>query len=137
MADKQHKGRSMLVVYVSHPIRSDPLANEQKIHAICSMLYAQGIVPVAPYLLAMRALPHGSSFGDQRSIVRTTCEEYLARGFVDEMWLYGNEESKGMLDDIELAFRYRLTNVVPQTPTTERVLQHFVNRQAAGLASVR
>lgn len=100
----------MKVVYVAHPIKGDVDLNIDLINAIIAKINktTHDVVPLAPYL--------GNGLNDripderQRGIKNNI--ELLMRGFIDEMWLYGNKLSEGMQEEVKLAMDQGIRVVV-------------------------
>lgn len=87
------------VVYVAHPLASDPPANKERAFAICRKLSETmpGVVPVSP-LVSFSFLREP----DDRELAMAFCQALLCR--CDEFWLTGRWwESKGCLEERTLA----------------------------------
>ncbi len=114
------------VIFISHPIRSDPDNNIRKILTIYEEILRQGNIPVAPHILAYFAFH--SSLSADRAMVTKIVEEHLARGFVTRMQLYGDEISEGMFADMALADKYSVP-FYSMTPATHRAFVEYEKRR--------
>lgn len=76
------------VVYIAHPISSDPEANLLKIARIFKDVAIKGeYIPFAPYLAAFAALD--DELENEREVGMTLNKELFERGVIDELWVYG------------------------------------------------
>lgn len=93
----------MKVVYIAHPISGDIKDNLESIRKIVREinLSRNDIVPFAPYWLDCHALDDSVISERERGIKNDI--ELFNRGFIDEVWLFGNKISNGMQAEIELA----------------------------------
>lgn len=126
MNTKQAESRvnTAIVAYIAHPIAGDVLQNLENIKNIVREinLTQPDVVPFAPYWLDCHALNDDILEERKRGIKNGI--ELLKRGFVDEMWLYGNCISNGMSHEIIIATLNGI-KVVPKTPETERIYNHY------------
>ena len=90
-------------VFIGHPISGDVTRNIQSVLAICRLVHTPNIIPVAPYLVSLQYLDD-TVVEDCRLGIEANCECFH-RGYVDELWLYGNQISPGMHEEIRLARR--------------------------------
>lgn len=93
----------MIVAYIAHPISGDIQGNLDKIRGIVRSvnLLEPDVVPFAHYWLDCHALddnnPEERARGIKNDIV------LMRRGFIDEVRLYGDKISSGMLAEVKLA----------------------------------
>lgn len=107
------------MVFVAHPMSGDIEGNTQKVIEICLRIHSSRVIPVFPSLVWRRYL--GNSKRDKR-LERSVNKEYFRRGFIDELWLYGDRITDGMKREIELAFRLGIL-VIPRTRETGLALK--------------
>lgn len=100
------------IVYIAHPIASDPVMNIAKVKAIFLELSLQkGIIPFAPYLTALEVLDDTNP--KHRAIGFKQNEAFFKRGIIDEVWFYGT--SPGVLLECGWADYYGIP-VIDKTP---------------------
>ena len=109
----------MKIVFISHPIAGDVKNNIAKIISLCASIHTVEIFPVAPYLLTLEYLR--DEVGEERALGLQSGLEYLRRGHVDELWLFGDKITAGMRQEI-MAARETGILIVPKTEGTERGL---------------
>lgn len=117
----------MKIAYIAHPISGDIEGNLERIAAICRNINLEEpeVVPFAPYYLDCIALDDNNPEERARGIKNDT--ELLKRGFVDEVRLYGNKISNGMLAEIKLAEELGIP-VFPKTiPTIHQYTEYLTN----------
>lgn len=107
-------------IYVAHPISGDLEGNQKKVLAICEEIHRQGVIPVAPYLVSLQYF--NDDIQEDRELGIEASLEHFRRGFVDELWLYGDRISKGMWGEIRTAREHNVP-VFAKTPETERDLE--------------
>lgn len=107
----------MKIVYIAHPISGDIAGNLEKIRQIVRgiNITMDDVVPFAPYWLDCHALDDDSPEERARGIRND--HELFNRKFIDEIWLYGDKISRGMLEEIKLAHQLNIL-VVPKTEAT-------------------
>lgn len=93
----------MKIVYIAHPIGGDVDANLEKIDDIIRTLLRMGkVVPFAPYLTFFRYLDDSNS--EERGIgIKMNAQFFESKSF-DELWVYGDTVSKGVMMEMDLAF---------------------------------
>ncbi len=108
----------MIVAYIAHPISGDIVRNLMKIQEIVRNinLTEPDIVPFVPYYADCVALDDNNPFERERGIKNDI--ELFKRGFIDELRLYGDKVSSGMLKEIELAKSLNIP-VISMTPETK------------------
>lgn len=123
--ENQEIPQKMKVVYIAHPIGGDVLNNLQKITEIVHDLNKRytDIVPFVPYYVDCLA-EHTHPGMRDRCIAND--HELLSRGFVDEMWLFGDCISAGMLAEVQLAHAKGI-KVFPQTYGTETMYNNYID----------
>jgi hypothetical protein len=107
----------MIVAYIAHPIGGDVAANIEKVKRIIHdiMITRPHVVPFAHYMVDLMVLDDNNPQERQRGIDND--HELMRRGFIDELWLYGDHISRGMADEIDLAIQHNIP-VLPQTRET-------------------
>lgn len=93
----------MKVTYIAHPIGMNVEGNLQKIIDIIREINIRepGTIPFAPYYADCIALDDSIREERERGISNSTY--LLTAGFIDELRLYGNRISPGMMDEIRIA----------------------------------
>lgn len=114
----------MKVAYIAHPIGGDVENNLKKVAAIAREinLTEPEVVPFAPYFLDCHALDDSNIEERQRGIKND--DHFLKSGVVDEIRLYGDRISQGMMNEIFTARVYGI-KVVASTPETEKQLKEL------------
>lgn len=109
----------MKIAYIAHPISGDIEGNLEKIRQIGREinLNEPDVVPFAPYWFDCHCLDDNDPAERERGIKN---DHHLLR-IVDEVRLYGDRISKGMGEEIFLAFDLGIP-VIPMTPETEAQL---------------
>lgn len=107
----------MRVVYICHPIGGDVENNIKKVIAICREvnLTEPDVIPFVPYLSDLYALD--DSIQSERERGMKNGLSLLKKGFIDEIWLYGNRISNGMRAEINVCYEFGI-KVVPKTNET-------------------
>jgi hypothetical protein len=108
----------MKIVYIAHPISGDIKGNLEKIRQIVREinLNEPDVVPFAPYWIDCHALDDTIPAERERGIKND--HEFLTRGFIDEMWLFGDRISNGMSHEVAIALKQRIP-VISQTEATK------------------
>lgn len=87
------------IVYIAHPIGGDVEGNVKKVQQIFRTLSLENkVIPFAPYLVAVSCLNDGNI--NERMIGISQNLDMFDRGFIDEIWLYGDKVSHGMTQEI-------------------------------------
>jgi hypothetical protein len=86
------------VIYVCHPYRSDPKANQTQVAGICRHLVRSGHLPLAPHVY----LPAFLDEATERSVAMELCLRLV--GLAEEIRVYG-KPSEGMRLEIAEAYR--------------------------------
>jgi len=112
---------TMKIVYIAHPISGSTLKyidNLNKIKSICRAINLdhEDVVPFAPYWLDCHALDDDNPKERARGIKNDVA--LLERGFVDEVWLFGEVISKGMSNEIKIAFKKNIP-IIPMSEGTK------------------
>lgn len=107
----------MRIIYIAHPIGGDIKNNLEKIRQIVRKLNLEreDIVPFVPYWLDCHALDDNVPAERVRGIKND--KALFDRGFIDEVWLYGDRISEGMKNEILMAKELGI-NVVAKTEQT-------------------
>lgn len=108
----------MIIVYIAHPIGGDVSGNILLVEKECERIFTQQpeVTPIAPYLFALKFLNDDNPLDRSRGVKMN--KEYFTRGFVDEVWLFGNRISAGMWEEVQWARNLRIP-VVPMTDETQ------------------
>lgn len=112
----------MKIVYIAHPISGDIAGNLKKILAIVREinLTEPDVVPFAHYWVDCHALDDTIPEERERGIKND--KTLLKAGFINEVWLYGDRISSGMLDEIKTANEAG-TPVIAKTKETAILLE--------------
>ena len=110
-------------VFIAHPVRGDARGNARKVLDICREVHKKNIIPVAPYLVSIQYLDDNVKEDRELGIEATL--EAFHRGFIDELWLFGDRISEGMGEEVRLALKLGIP-VIPKTDGAKRDLAKFV-----------
>ena len=108
-------------VFIAHPISGDIRGNIKKVLKICAEVHTKDIIPIAPYLVSLQYLDDGVI--EDRELGMEANHECFRRGYVDEIWLFGDRISVGM-KEILLAKEMGIP-IIPKTERTRRELIAF------------
>lgn len=108
-------------VFIGHPVGGDIEGNIKKILTICADVHKKGTIPVAPYLVSLQYLD--DTVSEDRILGMEANFECFHRGYIDELWLYGDRISEGMKREIELAKSLG----IPVFPKTDGTIKDFKN----------
>lgn len=91
------------IVYIAHPISGDAFVNCKKVIKIVEAINRKkpNIQPFAPYIVDLLALDNKKE--EDKKIGMENNFELLQRGFIDELWVFGDKISKGMKQEIDIA----------------------------------
>jgi len=118
----------MKIVYIAHPVGSPSVfENLEKIKEIVHALNLarRDIVPFVPYMTDCMVLDdtdpkqRNRGMGNNRAILET--------GMVNEIWLYGDRISEGMLAEINICQRLKI-HIIAMTAKTRLALEE-INKQ--------
>ena len=98
---KELSKKQIKTVFIGHPIGGDIKGNVEKVLKICAEVHTKDIVPVAPYLISLQYL--NDEVIGVRELGMKANHECFRRGYVDELWLFGDRISAGMRQEILLA----------------------------------
>ncbi len=118
MKEKEEK-----IVFIAHPIKGDVLGNSSKVLEICKKIHSDKIIPFAPYLVLLSYLNDDDPMERELGIAASLKAFY--RGYIDELWLYGDCISAGMKKEILLALDLGIP-IIPKTPETKIGLAEIV-----------
>ncbi len=109
------------IAYIAHPIGGDVENNIKKVIDICREvnLAHPDIVPFVPYLSDLYALDDANPFERERGLRNGLF--MLKKGFIDEIWLYGDRISNGMRAEINICLEVGI-KVVCKTIETQKEL---------------
>lgn len=113
----------MKIIYIAHPIGGDVENNLRKIAIIArQMTFAEpDCVPFAPYFLDCVALRDADQAERTRGFIHG--REIFRRRVIDEVRLYGDRISVGMIGEINLARQLGIA-VVAVTEETKAALKN-------------
>lgn len=108
----------MKTAYIAHPISGDVKGNLEKVAQIAREinLNEPDVIPFAPYFLDCHALDDSNPEERKRGIKNDNY--FLQNGFIDELRLYGDKVSSGMIDEINIALIEQI-EIVPMTKATK------------------
>ena len=108
----------MKIAYITHPISGDVKRNLNKIAQIARKINLEEpeVIPFAPYYVDCFALHDGIDVERERGIKNDIT--LIKKGFIDEIRLYGDNISKGMATEINLAIGLDIP-IVPMTIDTK------------------
>lgn len=109
----------MKTVYIAHPIGGDVENNIKKVIAICREvnLNEPDIIPFVPYLSDLYAL--NDEIPEERERGLKNGLSLLKKGFIDEIWLYGDRISNGMQSEINVCLEVGIKVVCKTAGTAE------------------
>jgi len=111
------------VVFIAHPISGDVPGNSGKVLEICRRVHDRDTIPFVPYLVALQYLD--DEVAEDRELGIEANLEFFHRGYIDEVWLFGDRISTGMEREVRLALELGIP-VVPQTERTKREFVRFM-----------
>lgn len=108
----------MIIVYVAHPIGGDVEGNIRLVGKECERIFDRHpeVMAIAPYIFALKFLDDSNPSDRLRGICMN--KEYFDKGFIDELWLFGDRISNGMWQEIQWARKLGIP-VVPMTNETQ------------------
>ena len=110
-------------VFIGHPIGGDVEGNMKKVLKICLEVHRiPGVVPVVPYIASLQYL--NDEVVEDRMLGMEANHECFYRGYVDELWLFGNRISIGMKGEILLARKVGVP-IIAKTEGTKRDLEQL------------
>lgn len=121
MAERSAK-RVVKTIFVAHPISGDIKGNMKKVLKICAEIHTRNVIPVAPYLISLQYL--NDEVVEDRELGMAANHECFYRGYVDELWLFGNRISSGMIEEIKLAREMGIL-VIAKTRGTQHDLKRL------------
>lgn len=107
------------IVFIAHPMSGDIPGNFKKVVDICRRIHSARIIPVFPSALTRQYLTPDPK---DRKLAKVNILTYFNRGFIDELWLFGDHISEGMWREIETARKYGV-KVVGKTARTRTRLR--------------
>jgi len=110
------------IVYIAHPINGNSRGNILKVLAICQHVHRGNILPLAPYLTPLSYLDDAKPKDRAKGLAYNS--EFFKRRLIDELWLYGDTISEGMIGEIKLAKKYQIP-VIPKTRQTKKIFLSF------------
>jgi hypothetical protein len=122
----------MKIVYIAHPIGvfggTSLEENIKSVIQICRdiNLNMHEYVPFVPYLSDLYSLE--DSVEDERERGLKNCITVIEKGFIDELWLYGNRISNGMWFEIKKCLELNIP-VFAKTKETLIELNYYNTKQ--------
>lgn len=110
-------------VFIAHPIGGDVQTNVKRVLEICERIHSKTVIPVAPYLVSLQYL--NDEVVEDRQLGVEANLECFHRGYVDELWLFGDKISSGMKEEIRLAQELNIP-IIPQTDGTKKDLEKML-----------
>jgi hypothetical protein len=110
-------------VFIAHPISGDIQGNMKLVLDICEHIHTTTVIPVAPYLVSLQYL--NDDVVEDRQLGIDANLECFRRGYIDELWLFGDRISTGMRQEVLLAQRLHIP-IIPQTEGTKTDLAKMV-----------
>jgi hypothetical protein len=116
----------MKIIFIAHPVGGDVIGNLKKITDIGRKINLEEpeVVPFVPYYFDCQCL--NDSIPEERARGIKNDIALFRRGFIDELRLYGNKISQGMITEIALAQELNIP-IVPMTEETKKgyeVIKH-------------
>lgn len=115
----------MKTVFIAHPISGNVKNNIKKVFDICHKIHTPEIIPVAPYLVSLQYL--NDEIKEDRELGIEANLECFRRKYIDELWLFGNKISPGMIQEIKLALEFKIP-IIPQTSETKKELAELLGK---------
>jgi len=109
----------MKVVFIGHSLAGDVKENCAKVMAIVKELHSEHIYPVAPYMVMLNYLD--DDIREERDMGVRSGLEYFNRKFIDELWLYGDNVSSGMILEIKKCIKVGIP-VIGKTRQTRKYI---------------
>lgn len=106
-------------VFIAHPVSGDIKENMKKVLDICEEIHSKDIIPVAPYLVSLQYL--NDEVVEDRELGVCANLECFHRGYIDELWLFGDKISSGMKQEMLLAKELNIP-IVSKTDGTKNYL---------------
>ncbi|MCK9452843.1 MAG: hypothetical protein M0Q90_14205 [Bacteroidales bacterium] len=119
----------MKIAYIAHPISGDVAGNLKRIEAIGRKINNEepDTVPFANYFFDCYTLSDDIPAERARGIKNNNA--LMRKGFIDELRLYGNTISPGMIHEIEIALQLNII-IRPMTNATAiEFLEKYVLNQ--------
>ncbi len=91
------------IMYVIHEVGGDVPGNIKKIQEVCRKYHTQEVIPFAPYLLALQYLDDSNP--EERALGITANTEFILRGIIDEMGVFGTKIGRGGFGELKLGTR--------------------------------
>jgi hypothetical protein len=113
------------IVFIAHPVKSDPERNIRDIISISREIYKsyKNVIPFPAYLATLQYLK--DYIEEERQFGMEAVAELMFRKCFDEIWLYGVSISEGMVTIILLARKLGIP-VVAKSDGTRRDLQKLL-----------
>jgi len=110
-------------VFIAHPLSGDIRGNAKKVLEICIRVHTADVIPVAPYLVSVQYL--NDEVHEDRMLGIQANLEAFRRGYIDELWLFGDRITGGMWQEVELAWELR----IPVIAKTEGTISMLAERE--------
>ena len=96
----------MKKIYICSPYAGDIVQNIANALDYSKWVYKKGFLPICTHCYLELATGLSEERGDRNKILKLGKEMVL---LCDELWIFGDKLSKGMLEEISLAIRRKLT----------------------------
>lgn len=99
----------MKIVYISHPISGNIEDNLTRLREIVRVinLTNQAVVPFVPYYADIVSMDDNNLYERERGI-KNGMAVLERRGMFDELWIYGDKITIGMIREISTAFKNKI-----------------------------
>ena len=118
--------RKRKIIYIAHPIAGDIQGNIKRVLEICRQVHTKAIIPVAPYILSLQYL--NDEVKRDRRLGVDAGLEYFYRRYIEELWLFGDKISQGMIREITCALKVRGIPIFAKTKGTQEVYHRILKQ---------
>lgn len=110
------------IVFIGHPVAGDISGNVKKILDICKKIHNKKVIPCVPYLVSLHYL--NDKIVEDRELGIEANLECFYRGYVDELWLFGDYISEGMKQEIKIARKLNIP-IISKTNGTKKYFKNI------------
>lgn len=116
----------MKIVYIAHPVGGNVKLNLLRIRRIVKQISIEepDVVPFVPYYVYCVSLDDSDPEQRQRGVNYN--KAFFEKTHIDELRLYGDKISKGMIGEILLAWEHDI-RIVPKTEETKKEFLEFLD----------
>ena len=117
----------MKIAYIAHPISDAVQARIEQVKFIQFHIYQcePNVIPFAPYIEALECLNDADP--DQRKQGMDHNTHFLESGIIDEVRLYGDTLSKGMIEECIIALREQIP-IKAMNPKMKVLAEKFLGK---------